>query len=139
MRGIIIAFFFFVITYVIFYHSRGISENFRNMPFSKAMAEPNSDNIENYKLDKPDILISDIYPPKTATYGSYSPHQASDINGSFLQETNNAYPNNIDKQCSSRDVCNTLYGEISKSPDKLVSPNDKYVRVGFFNTETLNA
>lgn len=136
MRGIIIAFFFFLITYVIFYHSRGILENFANMPFSKAMPEPKSDPIENYKLDKPDVLLSDIYPPKTANYGTYTPHQASDINGSFLQATNNAYPNNIDKQCKSRDICNALYGEISKSPDKLVAPDDKYVRVGFFNTET---
>lgn len=136
MRGIIIAFFFFLITYVVFYHSKGILENFSNMPFSKPMVEPNSDSIENYKLDKSDVLLSDIYPPKTANYGSFTPHQASDINGSFLQETNNAYPTNIDKVCSSRDVCNALYGDISKSPDKLVAPNEQYVRVGFFNTDT---
>ena len=137
MRGILIAFFFFIITYVIFYHSRGILENFANMPYSKPVPEPNiTDSINNYTIDKPDILLSDVYPPNPEPQHTYTPHEATDINGSFLQTTNNTYPTNIDKKCNSRDVCNRLYGEIEKSPDKIVAPDDKYVRVGFFNTDT---
>jgi hypothetical protein len=138
MRGIIIAFFFFVIVYVIMYHSKGILETFvHRMPTSKGLYAPyDGFNIDNHKLSKSDILLDDILPKKDLKYGNYTPHKPSKFS-SYEQITNNTFPENIDSTCGSIDLCNALYGEYHFSPDKAEAPNDKYVRVGFFNTDTL--